>query len=225
MTPSRLIASNGTIYKLPPRDIHFGASRKNTFPTRKKFKLAERHFTLIRVDDSFTLSATDPEAHPLFLNGKPVKAAPLKDGDKIRAGKLELVYRDTPPPVDAKAAAARQHHERRSRKPRHLPMPLYWGIAAVLIIGPVLAYATIQVCELTGLKKRRADDTGLVATFERLKEQSSHNPRILEPMLTGGASAGSMKPVPRLPGSAPTAVPLPKPAPPEPMKEDEPEDE
>jgi hypothetical protein len=89
--------------------------------------LAREHATVIRDGDGYLIQA----AKPTFVNGRPVEAAPLRDGDVIRLGtSVELEFRQ-PSPV---SATARLEVVSRHRLP--LAVDAVILMAETCIIGP-----------------------------------------------------------------------------------------
>ncbi len=87
-----LIASTGHSLPLSGGLTTVGIDPACTVPVRADLGLHPRHFDIAPSVGGWQLIAA-PNA-PVFLNGEPVHAQMLRDGDHIQAGRLALTYRD-----------------------------------------------------------------------------------------------------------------------------------
>lgn len=88
-----LRTSRGHSIKLPPSRVSVGESAVNVIPIAQGYSLAAVHFHLQPWDSGYFLEDAGSGLGTL-VNGNPMTWAPLKHGDVITAGSLNLVYED-----------------------------------------------------------------------------------------------------------------------------------
>ena len=96
-----LRTSRGHSIKLPPSRVSVGESAVNVIPIAPGHNLAAVHFHLQPWESGYFLEDAGSGLGTL-VNGNPMTWAPLKHGDVITAGSLNLVYEDEGgPPLPA----------------------------------------------------------------------------------------------------------------------------
>jgi hypothetical protein len=95
--PHCLVAPSGHQVPLGEKSLFVGSDPGSDIPIRAEFGLAPRHFALHHGAGNYRIVALSPSS-PLYINDQPVEFYDLKSGDRIKAGRVELVYQGPPLP-------------------------------------------------------------------------------------------------------------------------------
>ena len=105
--PSFLIAPTGHSMPLSGGETCVGSDPSVQIPVRADLGLLPRHFAIAQLEGGWHLGAYEGAA--VWVNGQLVRMTALRDGDRIVAGQLELIYREEPvvalPPVGSSMGA------------------------------------------------------------------------------------------------------------------------
>ena len=89
--PYHLVAPTGTRVPLPLQPIRFGTDSTADVRLSPILELAPLHFVLQPNGLGFSLEVLTPE-FPVFVNDAPVNYTELRNGDRIKAGRFEVMY-------------------------------------------------------------------------------------------------------------------------------------
>lgn len=101
---AQLIAETGHAVELTAPRVVVGCDADVDIPIQAALGLAPRHFEISHTARGFRVQTLAPGL-PLLVNGMPVEAASLRNGDQISAGGLNLIFRVTGAPDSTKNAS------------------------------------------------------------------------------------------------------------------------